>query len=81
MRFAVVAVVVGLAVLFVAGGLRDRGHAQALSGCCKERATPEQPWQANGMSFRECRAVNDREDGDDVFERVGLYWWDRQCQT
>jgi len=52
----------------------------ALSGCCKERASVRSGWGKNGESFRTCKSLNRTKDGDDVFDRQGLVWWDVRCR-
>jgi hypothetical protein len=51
-------------------------------GCCKQRDSREdQDWYRNGLDFRECQELNQRRDGrDDVFDRTGFVWWDRDCR-
>ena len=51
----------------------------ALSGCCKQRASYGAPWYPNGMNFQDCANFNENTDGDDVFNRRGLVWWDVNC--
>ncbi len=33
----------------------------------------------NGLSFGKCRDLNRREDGDNLYERRGLIYWDQNC--
>ncbi len=51
----------------------------AISGCCKERRTPNHAWRRSRLAFAECKRRNDRIDRDDVFAPRGLYWWDIGC--
>ncbi len=51
----------------------------AVSGCCKERSSYKGRWFKNEMPFAKCKKQNGK-DGDDVFEKSGLYWWDQKCQ-
>ena len=73
--------VVGLAVLvaifFVVGFTND--PLFAVSGCCKERKSYKVGWSKNGKSFADCKKLN-KKDGDDVFDKSGLYWWDQKCR-
>ena len=51
----------------------------AVSGCCKERSSLREGWDQSKLSLRRCKALNRQRDGDDVFERRGLVWWDVRC--
>jgi len=51
----------------------------AVSGCCKDRASLKDPWKKNGMNFRECERLNQKIDGDNVFDQRGRVWWDSGC--
>ena len=51
----------------------------ARSGCCKARRTIEHPWARTSMSFEQCEAANNAEDGDGIYQSTGRYWWDRSC--
>ena len=51
----------------------------ALSGCCKVRSSLRAGWEPNSMSFKSCKSMNKTTDGDGVFERRGLVWWDVRC--
>lgn len=51
----------------------------AVSGCCKERSSYNVKWFKNKMPFAKCKKQN-RKDGDDVFEKSGLIWWDMKCR-
>ncbi len=50
----------------------------AVSGCCKER--DKDRWYPNGLNFRDCETLNQRRDGDNVFDQSGFVWWDTQCR-
>ena len=50
----------------------------AVSGCCKERKSYKGKWFKNNMSFAGCKKQNSQ-DGDDVFDKSGLIWWDMKC--
>jgi len=52
----------------------------ALSGCCLDRHSYRAQWRPNRMTFRECSNKNRREDGDNIFDRAGLVWWDVRCR-
>ena len=52
----------------------------AVSGCCKSRRSYQESWTSNKMNFSTCKRLNDEKDGDDVFRKSGLYWWDQKCQ-
>ena len=52
----------------------------AVSGCCKERSSYKAKWYQNGRNFGQCKALNQNKDGDNVFDRRGLVWWDSQCR-
>ena len=51
----------------------------AISGCCKERQTLNQPWRTNGKNLNQCKAQNEI-DRDNVFDMSGLVWWDAKCR-
>lgn len=52
----------------------------ARSGCCMERnSTRNNNWYENGLSFGKCRDLNRRKDGDNLYERRGLIYWDQNC--
>lgn len=49
-------------------------------GCCKERdALSSRAWRPNGLSFDNCRRLNDKRDGDNVNQPAGFVWWDARC--
>ena len=52
----------------------------AQSGCCKERSSYDGRWGRNGRSYEDCKALNDKKDGDNVLDERGLVWWDARCQ-
>jgi hypothetical protein len=59
-------------------------HVQALAqqqaGCCKERdALSSRNWRKNGLNLQNCTRLNDKRDGDNVFQPTGLVWWDEKC--
>lgn len=71
----VAAVLIGLG----ASDLIER-PALAAAGCCKQRASPGDPWYDNGMTFERCNAANAKENPpDNLFDPVGLIWWDVTC--
>lgn len=51
----------------------------AVTGCCKQRGSPNHPWRDNGMNFGQCSELNQRLDGDNIFRESGFVWWDRGC--
>ncbi len=55
--------------------------AMAISGCCKQRASIDDPWSDLGKSFDRCELMNEEEDGgdDDIFKAKGKVWWDIAC--
>ena len=54
--------------------------AQGPQGCCKERdALSSRAWRPNGLSFENCRRLNDKRDGDNVYQPAGFVWWDARC--
>ena len=72
--------ILGLAVLALLGwvALPCRTQVFAQSGCCKVRQSERHPWRANGMSFQDCKQLNQRE-GDNILKKSGLVWWDAAC--
>src|SRR5262245_22318145 len=57
-----------------------RGPAHAQAGCCKERnSLSSRVWRQNGLSFENCRRLNDKRDGDNVGQPAGFIWWDGRC--
>lgn len=49
-------------------------------GCCKERdSLSRRDWRQNSLSFENCRRLNDKRDGDNVYQPTGLVWWDERC--
>ncbi|MCK5661885.1 MAG: hypothetical protein KAI17_00290 [Thiotrichaceae bacterium] len=50
----------------------------AKSGCCKERASAQHPWQRNNKNYQQCEAAN-KSDQDNVSRSQGKVWWDRSC--
>jgi hypothetical protein len=63
-------------LVMVAAGERSGSDVAAISGSCKERDSYSSPWRGNGRSFEDCKAYNQRRDGDNVFDERGLVWWD-----
>jgi hypothetical protein len=57
-------------------GVLTEARVSAVSGACKERASYNGAWGRNGMTLEQCKAYNQRKDGDDVFAERGLVWWD-----
>ena len=51
-------------------------QAAAMTGCCKERTAPTTAWQSNKLTFEQCKARNQARDDDNVFDQLGLVWWD-----
>jgi hypothetical protein len=71
-------VLVALAALVVPP-CRAPAFAQA-QGCCKERdSLSSRAWRQNGLSFENCRRLNDKRDGDNVGQPSGFIWWDGRC--
>jgi hypothetical protein len=64
-----------VAVVAAAGAL-CAPDAAAISGACKQRDSYSGPWRFNNLGFDECKAENQRRDGDNVFDERGLVWWD-----
>ncbi len=57
-----------------------RALAQQQAGCCKVRdALSSRNWRPNGLSLQNCTKLNEKRDGDNVFQPTGLVWWDKQC--
>jgi len=56
-----------------------RNAVLAQSGCCKVRDSFSAQWRQNGLPFEACKRLNQQQDGDDVFARQGLVWWDGKC--
>jgi hypothetical protein len=57
----------------------DRALAQQ-TGCCKVRdALSSGDWRNNGLNLQNCTQLNDKRDGDNVFQPTGLVWWDQNC--
>lgn len=50
----------------------------AKSGCCKVRNSPQHPWAKIHNNFEQCK-VSNSDDGDNIYQSTGLYWWDRSC--
>lgn len=73
----VVVLAVLVAIFLVTGFTGD--PLLAVSGCCKARKSYKGSWAKNGKNFAACKRLN-KNDGDDVFEKSGLYWWDQKCQ-
>ena len=61
------------------------GRIQALAqpqphGCCKERdALSSTNWRQNGLSLQNCMKLNEKKDGDNVYQQTGFVWWDQRC--
>lgn len=72
-------VLLAVAVAVVAGGSGMAPDAATISGACKERDSYDAQWRFNGRSFEECKADNQRRDGDNVFDQRGLVWWDSRA--
>jgi hypothetical protein len=54
--------------------------AQEPAGCCKERdALSSRNWRNNGLNLQNCTRLNDKKDGDNVYQPTGLVWWDGRC--
>jgi hypothetical protein len=68
-------VFVALVVLAAAGAPRG-AEVAAISGACKDRESYGGGWRLNGRSFEDCKAYNQRRDGDNVFDERGFVWWD-----
>ena len=51
-------------------------QASAMDGSCKDRTSNTAPWQPNRLTFEQCKARNQQQDGDNVFDEQGLIWWD-----
>lgn len=54
-------------------------HALAVSGCCKVRSSPKDPWRKQGNDLAYCKKLNRAKDNDNLFARSGLVWWDMNC--
>lgn len=72
--------VLGLMLVLGSMGLiiDDDNQALAISGCCKKRSSTNSPWRKVGTDLQRCKVEN-REDGDNVFKKSGLVWWDMAC--
>lgn len=66
-----------IAVLFFK--LASNNELFAVSGCCKQRNSYTEEWIRKDLNFKECEAENRRQDGDNVFIKEGLVWWDTRC--
>jgi len=63
-----------LTMLLLASGGRV---ASAMAGSCKERASSAAEFgPPNRLTFEQCKARNQERDGDNVFDKAGLVWWD-----
>jgi len=52
-------------------------QAAAMTGCCKERASSAAEFgPPNRLTFEQCKARNQARDDDNVFDQLGLVWWD-----
>ena len=51
----------------------------AVSGCCKERKSTDDPWRKTRRNLDSCKKLNDEKDKDNVFNPNGLFWWDIAC--
>ena len=74
------AFVIGIALIALAGfswAHISVEQEQAVSGCCKQKEGDI--WRRIGDDFESCKALNNKEDGDNVFEQSGTYWWDVSC--
>ena len=49
----------------------------AVSGCCKQKVDGN--WRRIGDDFEQCKALNEAEEDDNVFDPTGKYWWDVGC--
>jgi hypothetical protein len=55
-------------------------QSYAGGGCCMQRnSKSNNNWYENGLSFKKCRSLNERTDGDDLYERRGFIYWDENC--
>ncbi|MCP4075342.1 MAG: hypothetical protein GY744_04070 [Gammaproteobacteria bacterium] len=52
----------------------------AKSGCCKSRNSSQYPWEKIHNNFDRCKAANDSQDGDGIYQNMGSIWWDRSCR-
>ena len=52
----------------------------AVSGCCKERTSSKSKWENIGENFKTCKSLNQRRDGDNVYDQRGFVWWDVRCR-
>ncbi len=70
-----------LAVFAVSMLPTSSSSLSAQSGCCKMRRSVDDDWRkALDKTFEECRNLNKERDGDDLFAKRGLVWWDRKCE-
>ena len=52
--------------------------AYAISGCCKQRTSANDPWYRTASDLNVCKDLNGT-DGDNIFEPSGKVWWDLAC--
>lgn len=50
--------------------------AWAATGCCLKHDKGQ--WEEISTDFELCDRLN-RDDGDDIFEPTGLFWWSIDC--
>lgn len=51
-------------------------EALAVSGSCKSRNSQDEMWKTNGLDFNTCEQQNKQVDGDNIFDPIGLIYWD-----
>lgn len=70
-----------LLLLSVFPGLfSSNNRPAAQGGCCMQRRTLSSPnWYNNGLDYRRCRDLNRKRDGDDLYQKTGLIYWEFNC--
>jgi len=58
--------------------LDNDNQAIAISGCCKTRVSQKDPWKKTDSDLESCKVENES-DGDHLFKKSGVAWWDTAC--
>ena len=62
-------------------GSASNNEVYAITGCCKQRVTVNEPWYRSGSDLEVCKDLNIKIDKnrDNVFNESGKVWWDLAC--
>jgi hypothetical protein len=76
-----ISLIVGLPLAAVAlvATLPYDNQSFAVYGCCKARKDYWEQWGKTLFNFKDCEEKNERQDGDNVFDEQGYWWWDVEC--